>query len=97
MSSFKPNKIIKSLPPKGKYFDPIELVFGLLKREVRKTYGDSVAAMESRPRTESEIRLAVMEAAVKITPEHLYGFFKERANGRSFKKVYRDLIDKVFN
>ena len=85
------------LPPKGKYFDPIELVFGLLKGEVRKTYGDSIAAMETRPRTESEIRLAVMEAAVKITPEHLHGFFKERCNGRSFKKVYPELIENVFN
>ena len=85
------------LPPKGKYSDPIELVFGLLKGDVRKTYGESLAAMESRPRTEAEIRLAVLESALKITPKHLHGFFKERANGRSFKKVYRDLIDKVFH
>lgn len=84
------------LPPKGKYFDPIELVFGLLKGDVRKTYGDSLAAMEMRPRTESEIRLAVMESAVKITPDHLHGFFKERANGRSFRKVYPELTEKVF-
>ncbi len=28
------------LPPKGKYFDPIELVFSLLKGEVRRSYGE---------------------------------------------------------
>lgn len=85
------------LPPKGKYFDPIELVFSLLKHEVRKTYAESLAAMEQRPRTEVEIRDAVRNAALKITASHLHGFYKERANGRSFRKVYPELIDKVFN
>lgn len=85
------------LPPKGKYFDPIELVFSLLKHEVRKTYAESLAALEQRPRTEVEIRDAVRSAALKITPLHLHGFFKERANGRSFPKVYPEFIEKIFS
>jgi transposase len=85
------------LPPKGKYFDPIELVFSLLKHDVRKTYAESMAAAEQRPRTEVEIRDAVRSAALNITPSHLHGFYKERANGRSFRKVYPELVDKVFN
>lgn len=85
------------LPPKGKYFDPIELVFSLLKGEVRKTYGASIAAAEQRPRTEVEIREAVANASLKITSEHIFGFFKERANGRSFRDVYPHLVDEIFN
>ena len=84
------------LPPKGKYFDPIELVFSLLKHDVRKTYAESSAAVEQRPRTEVEIRDAVRSAALKITSTHLHGFFKERANGRSFRKVYPELVNKIF-
>ncbi len=84
------------LPPKGKFFDPIELVFSLLKGNVRKTYGDSVAAMEQRPRTEREIREAVMHAAGKISHEHLLGYFRERCNGRAFKKVYPELTNQIF-
>ncbi len=85
------------LPPKGKYFDPIELVFSMLKSEVRRTYGYSIAAMEQRPRDEEEIREAVLDASTKIKSTHLVGFYKERANGRSFQTVYPDLIDKIFN
>ena len=85
------------LPPKGKYFDPIELVFSLLKHDVRKTYAESIAAAEQRPRTEVEIRDAVRSAALKITPANLHGFYKERANGRSFRKVYPELVEKVFS
>ena len=84
------------LPPKGKYFDPIELVFGLLKGEVRRTYGQSIAAMEQRPRTEAEIREAVQDASRKISLKQLRGFYKERANGRSFKQVFPELVEKVF-
>lgn len=84
------------LPPKGKFFDPIELVFGLIKGEVRKTYGFSIAAYEQRPRNKQEILNAVMEASYKITGSHIRKFYKERADGRSFKKVYPDLIDKIF-
>ena len=85
------------LPPKGKYFDPIELVFSLLKGEVRRTYAESSAAAEQRPRTEVEIRDAARSAALKITSAHLHGFYKERANGRSFRKVYPELTEKIFN
>ena len=85
------------LPPKGKYFDPIELVFGLLKTEVRRTYGFSAAAFEIRPRTEQETREAVRDASFKIKASQLRGFFKERADGRSFKKIYPDLVEKIFN
>lgn len=85
------------LPPKGKYFDPIELVFGLLKTEVRRTYGFSLAAFEVRPRTEKETRDAVSDASFKIKSSQLRGFFKERADGRSFKKVYPELVEKIFN
>lgn len=85
------------LPPKGKYFDPIELVFGLLKTEVRRTYGFSTAAFEIRPRTEQETREAVRDASFKIKASQLRGFFKERADGRSFKKVYPDLVENIFN
>lgn len=81
------------LPPKGKYFD---LVFSLLKQDVRKTYAESSAAMEQRPRTEVEIRDAVRSSALKITSAPLHGFYKERANGRSFRKVCPELVHKIF-
>jgi hypothetical protein len=83
------------LPPKGKYFNPIELSFGWIKDQVRKSYSNSDAAAQGRPRNAEEINDAVQDAADAILPFTLSGFFRERAGTRAFASAYPTLVDKV--
>jgi transposase len=53
------------LPPKGKLFNPIELVFGTLKTHLRNKYTISAACVEQRPRTENELQEDIRNAADK--------------------------------
>jgi transposase len=76
------------LPPKGKYFNPIELSFGTLKTHIRNSYAYSPAAAAKRPRTEGELRCAVQTAADKMGAEVFAGYFRERADGRGFAKAF---------
>lgn len=66
------------LPPKGKYFDPVELLFndlkGLIRRQNKKWTFDTL---------KSEIAKYMEEQA----PSKLPGFFRERANGRCLEDM----------
>ena len=79
------------LPPKGKYFNPIELSFGTLKGHIRRSYSSSPAAAEKRPRTEEELREALEFATGMFRPEVLTGYFRERADGRGFQEAFPDV------
>jgi transposase len=74
------------LPPLGKLFNPVELVHGKLKAIVRKAYRSSKAAKEGRVRNYYELWRDLVEASRQITTSDLHGFFRERAQGRAFKK-----------
>lgn len=76
------------LPPYGKLFNPCELVNSFLKSEIRRSYAGSSAAQTQRARTFKEIETDLRKAADKLTPEICASFFRERANGRAFKKRY---------
>ena len=80
------------LPPKGKYFNPIELVFGILKTHLRNRYTVSAACLERRTRTEEELKIDLDYATTQITALKLEGCFRERANDGAFKKYYPDIL-----
>lgn len=65
------------LPPKGKYFNPVELLFNDLKAHyIRPAYGKSNKEM-SKDKLTRIIRKYMREVA----PTKLPGFFRARANG----------------
>lgn len=69
------------LPPKGKYFNPAELLFNDLKNHfIRPAYGKSCKEM-SKDKLTRIIRKYMREVA----PERLPGFFRARANGAHAK------------
>ena len=80
------------LPPQGKYFNPIELVFGTVKTNIRNSYTLSDAGKEKRARTEIEVRSIVKESCDKITRNAIEGYFRERGDGREFKRLYSNLL-----
>lgn len=80
------------LPPKGKYFNPIELVFSILKTHIRNRYTVSAACLERRSRTEEELNADLEFATAQITVLKLEGCFRERSNERAFKKYYPDIL-----
>ncbi|KAJ3378865.1 hypothetical protein HDU92_007068, partial [Lobulomyces angularis] len=80
------------LPPQGKYFNPIELVFGTIKTNIRNSYTLSDAGKEKRARTEVEVRSIVKESCDKVTRNNIKGYFREREDGREFRRSYPDLL-----
>ena len=80
------------LPPKGKYFNPIELVFGILKTHLRNRYTVSAACLKRRTRTEEELKADLEFATNQITALKLEGCFRERSNERAFSKYYPDVL-----
>lgn len=81
------------LPPKGKLFNPIELVFGTLKTFIRHRYSTSQACREKRARTEEELKEDVDAAANIITETQLAGFYRERGTERAFRMVYAHVLE----
>jgi transposase len=79
---------IMFLPPKGKLFNPIELMFGTLKTHLRNRYTTSVACLEQRARTETELRIDLEYATSQIERTQLEGFFRERGTERAFRALY---------
>ena len=69
---------IKFLPPLGKYFNPLELLFNDFKQHHLWPKGPG----KSRSQLLAIIRKYMKEEA----PKNLYGFFRERANGREAKR-----------
>ena len=82
---------VKFLPPKGKYFNPIELVFGCIKTYLRNDTHNTVAYLEPRARSEEEMKDSVEKACKKINSTQLQGFFRDRANTRAFMRHYPNL------
>ena len=80
------------LPPKGKYFNPIELAFAKMKSYIRNTYPASTAGQEGRPRTEIELCEVISEACQSITTEQIEGWFRERATTRAFANYYPQIM-----
>ena len=83
------------LPPKGKYFNPIELSFGTIKTHIRNSYAYSPAASARRPRTEGELRCALQTAMEKMDAATYNGYFKERADGRGFEKAFPEVWETI--
>ena len=69
---------IKFLPPKGKYFNPLELLFNDLKQHhIRRNFPKNGQPL-SKSKIAALIRGYVDEKAVSVLP----GFFQARANGK---------------
>jgi transposase len=69
---------IKFLPPKGKYFNPIELLFNDLKsHHIRPNFPENGQNL-----SKSKIRALVREYMDERAPTTLSGFFSARANGK---------------
>ena len=68
---------IKFLPPKGKYFNPLELLFNDLKTHyIRPKFRKNGV-----PLSKSEIEELVRAYVEEKAPTTLRGFFRARANG----------------
>ena len=65
------------LPPKGKYLNPIELLFNDLKRYVRSHYTCTRPFM-----TLARLRTLINRYMRGVTAKKMKGFFEKRANGR---------------
>jgi transposase len=74
------------LPPKGKHFNPIELLFGKAKTHIRNSYTTSLAAREKRHRRDGELIQAIMDGCASITLKDIQGYFRERGGIRAFRK-----------
>jgi hypothetical protein len=72
-------------------FNPIELVFGLLKTHLRNRYTVSPACTEHRARSEEELKVDLEYAASQITVSEIAGFFRERGTERAFRQFYPDI------
>jgi len=73
---------IKFLPPKGKYFNPLELLFNDLKTHyIRPKFPEN-----GFPLPKSEIEELVQGYVDEKAPATLRGFFRARANGADAKK-----------
>ena len=81
-------RILVFLPPYGKFFNPCELVNSFLKSQVRRTYVGSAVSVVKRARTFKKMETDLKNAAQKISPKIYQAFFRERGNGRAFKKRY---------
>ena len=69
---------IKFLPPKGKYFNPLELLFNDLKSHcLRPKF-----LQNGKPLPKSQIEGIIREYVDGTAPTTLRGFFSARANGK---------------
>ena len=70
---------IKFRPPKGKYFNPIELLFNDLKSHyIRPNFPKNGKLL-----SKSKIQALVREYMDETAPSTLPGFFSARANGKN--------------
>jgi hypothetical protein len=75
------------LPPKGKFFNPIEMVFGGLKKSIETSEWSRQAAKDARCMTEFEMTKA-LDAAAEVVKSQIKGYFKERSGLNNFAKHY---------
>jgi transposase len=80
------------LPPKGKYFNPIELVFGTIKTNLRHLYGNTIACTEYRARNEEELKHDLELACSGLQDTDFTGYFRERGSERGFCRAYPDIM-----
>ena len=65
------------LPPKGKYFNPMELLFNDLKSHyIRPAYG-----MSNKEMSKDKLTRIIRKYMREVAPRTLPGFFRARANG----------------
>ena len=69
---------IKFLPPLGKYFNPVELLFNDLKEHYIRGKGPQL--------TRSKLLSVLSNYMQEVAPTKLPGFFRERANGREAER-----------
>lgn len=72
---------LQMLPKRGKFFNPIELVFGTIKAGIRQRY-------PNRIRTEDELMEQLNQICAQMRASHFKGFFRERGTDRAFRKHY---------
>lgn len=71
------------LPPKGKYFNPAELLFNDLKNHyIRPAYGKSNTEM-----SKDKLTRIIRKYMNDIAPSKLPGFFRARANGAEAERL----------
>lgn len=86
---------IMFLPPKGKLFNPLYLVFAAIKGHLKRSYAASAAADEGRARTEGEFRSDLSNATRTLTPDVLNDYFHESADGRGFASKFPDIWELI--
>jgi hypothetical protein len=74
----------------GKYFDPIELIFGDTKRNYeRKVREKTTSVMPSKLSFDTKVKLW-HEAEKEVSPKSFHRAFKERASGKEFFRVCKE-------
>lgn len=74
----------------GKYFDPIEMLFGDTKRIYEKKVAEKTrSVMPSKLSFETKVKLW-HEAEKEVSPKSFHRAFKERASGKEFIRVCRE-------
>lgn len=77
------------LPPAGKYFDPIEMVFGDVKKLYQKKLRKKLESTKpSKIPFNAKVQLWTA-AERELNPKCFTRAFKERATGQEFSKVYK--------
>lgn len=80
------------LPPRGKYFNPIELLFSKVKTHIRNAYTGSTAAREKRHRTDREIIESIIAGCQSVSIWDIAGWFRQRGGTREFAKLYPHIV-----
>lgn len=81
---------LQLLPSYGKLFDPIEMVFGDVKRIFDKDFGRLVLRRLPSSISFPKIRALWRSAESKVGAASIKRAFKERANGQEFSRVCRE-------
>lgn len=76
------------LPPKGKYFNPIEEGNNAMKLGVCIAYNNSPAKATLRQRTMEELQRDAAAATARFTPDHYKGWFRHRGTRAAFDEAY---------
>jgi hypothetical protein len=81
---------LKILPRYGKFFDPIEMIFGDTKRNYYKKVGKKLRSMKPSE-LKFELRSKLWhEAEKEVGPKSFVRAFKERASGQEFFRVNKE-------
>ena len=83
------------LPPTGKYFNPIEMIFGDTKQKYEKMVGKKMKNRNPSGIPFKEKSTMWHKAESQVSADSFKRAYGERANGKEFVRVYkeRELID----